>query len=38
VGAVIIMVAIGNGAKLESHKQMEKLGAQNILIRSVPPP
>jgi putative ABC transport system permease protein len=32
------MVAIGNGAKLEARKQMEKLGAQNILIRSEPPP
>jgi putative ABC transport system permease protein len=38
VGAVIIMVAIGNGAKLEAEKQMEKLGAQNILIRSEAPP
>lgn len=38
VAAVIIMVAIGNGAKLEAHKQMEKLGAQNILVRSVAPP
>src|SRR6185503_3238302 len=38
VAAVIIMVAIGNGAKLEARKQMDKLGAQNILVRSVPPP
>ena len=38
VAAVIIMVAIGNGAKLEARKQMDKLGAQNILIRSVQPP
>src|SRR3954470_8053249 len=38
VAAVIIMVAIGNGAKLEARKQMDKLGAQNILIRSARPP
>src|SRR5215218_9704118 len=38
VAAVIVMVAIGNGAKLEARKQMEKLGAQNILIRSTAPP
>ncbi|HEY7090755.1 MAG TPA: ABC transporter permease [Tepidisphaeraceae bacterium] len=38
VAAVIVMVAIGNGAKLEARKQMDKLGAQNILIRSVKPP
>src|SRR5262245_20425135 len=38
VAAVIVMVAIGNGAKLEARKQMDKLGAQNILVRSVKPP
>jgi putative ABC transport system permease protein len=38
VAAVIIMVAIGNGAKLEARQQMEKLGAHNILIRSSKPP
>jgi putative ABC transport system permease protein len=38
VAAVIIMVAIGNGAKLEARKQMDKLGAQNILVRSTRPP
>jgi putative ABC transport system permease protein len=38
VAAVIVMVAIGNGAKLEARKQMDKLGAQNILIRSETPP
>jgi putative ABC transport system permease protein len=38
VGAVIIMVAIGNGAKLEARKQMDRLGAQNILVRSETPP
>ena len=38
VAAVIIMVAIGNGAKLEAERQMEQLGATNILVRSIPPP
>jgi putative ABC transport system permease protein len=38
VAAVIIMVAIGAGAQLAAKKQMEQLGAQNILIRSVKPP
>src|SRR5678815_783646 len=38
VGAVIIMVAIGEGAKQDARKQMEQLGAQNIVIRSIRPP
>lgn len=38
VAAVIIMVAIGEGTKKAAIEQMKQLGAQNILIRSVPPP
>jgi len=38
VAAVIIMVAIGEGSKREAIKQMQRLGANNILIRSIKPP
>jgi putative ABC transport system permease protein len=38
VAAVIIMVAIGAGAQTKAMNQMEQLGAQNILVRSVRPP
>lgn len=38
VAAVIIMVAIGEGAKQSALEQLRMLGARNILIRSVPPP
>jgi putative ABC transport system permease protein len=38
VAAVIIMVAIGEGTKRAAMQQMEQLGAQNILVRSVRPP
>lgn len=38
VSAVIIMVAIGAGAQKAAAKQMEQLGAQNIVVRSVRPP
>jgi putative ABC transport system permease protein len=38
VGAVIVMVAIGEGAKQAAMEQMEQLGATNVLVRSVPPP
>ena len=38
VAAVIIMVAIGEGAKREAMEQIQQLGARNILVRSVPPP
>src|SRR5205814_3423684 len=38
VAAVIIMVAIGEGSKREAMKQVEQLGARNIVIRSVRPP
>jgi len=38
VAAVIIMVAIGEGAKREAMKQVEQLGARNIVIRSTRPP
>ena len=38
VAAVIVMVAIGEGAKREALEQLQQLGAKNILIRSVKPP
>jgi putative ABC transport system permease protein len=38
VAAVIIMVAIGEGAKREALEQLQQLGARNILVRSVKPP
>src|SRR6266566_1007200 len=38
VAAVIIMVAIGEGAKREALEQLSQLGARNILVRSVRPP
>ena len=38
VTAVIIMVAIGEGAKREALDQIQKLGASNILVRSQKPP
>ena len=38
VAAVIIMVAMGEGAKQEALEQISQLGARNILVKSVPPP
>jgi putative ABC transport system permease protein len=38
VAAVIIMVAMGEGAKREALEQLSQLGARNILVRSVRPP
>ncbi|HYE17935.1 MAG TPA: ABC transporter permease [Tepidisphaeraceae bacterium] len=38
VMAVIVMVAIGEGAKQTARAQMEQLGATNIMVRSVKPP
>ena len=38
VAAVIIMVAMGEGAKREALEQISQLGARNILVKSVPPP
>ncbi|HNY12758.1 MAG TPA: ABC transporter permease [Candidatus Wallbacteria bacterium] len=35
VAAVIAMLAIGNGAKIETVKQIEMFGATNILVRAV---
>ncbi len=35
VAAVIAMLAIGNGAKIETVKQIEMYGATNILVRAV---
>jgi putative ABC transport system permease protein len=36
--AVIVMVSIGEGAKLAAREQMDKLGPRNIVLRSVRPP
>jgi putative ABC transport system permease protein len=38
VAAVIIMVAMGEGAKQEALEQISQLGARNILVKSRPPP
>jgi putative ABC transport system permease protein len=38
VAAVIVMVAIGEGAKKDAMEQLRQLGARNILVRSVRPP
>ena len=38
VAAVIIMVSIGEGSKQVALQQIERLGARNIIIRSVKPP
>ncbi len=38
VAAVIIMVSIGEGSKRAALEQIERLGARNIIIRSVKPP
>src|SRR2546425_9495578 len=38
VAAVIVMVAIGEGAKQDALEQLQQLGARNILVRSVRPP
>src|SRR5215213_5705524 len=38
VAAVIIMVAIGEGAKQSAMEQIRQLGATNILLRSTEPP
>ncbi|KAA0216084.1 MAG: ABC transporter permease [Leptolyngbya sp. PLA3] len=38
VAAVITMVAIGEGSTQEALRQIEALGARNIIVRSQPPP
>ncbi len=38
VAAVITMVSIGEGSKLEALAQLERLGARNIIVRSQKPP
>lgn len=38
VAAVITMVAVGEGSKREALLQIERLGARNIIIRSIKPP
>jgi len=38
VAAVITMVSIGEGSKQEALRQLERLGAKNIIIRSQKPP
>jgi len=38
VGAVIVMVAIGEGNKQEALRKIEALGATNVIVRSFQPP
>ncbi|MEZ6234545.1 MAG: ABC transporter permease [Phycisphaerales bacterium] len=38
VAAVITMVSVGEGSKREALLQIERLGARNIIIRSIKPP
>ncbi len=38
VAAVITMVSVGEGSKREALRQIERLGARNIIVRSQPPP
>ncbi|MCB9837724.1 MAG: ABC transporter permease [Phycisphaeraceae bacterium] len=38
VAAVITMVSIGEGSKLEALARLERLGAKNIIVRSIKPP
>ena len=37
VGSVISMLAIGEGSKREALEQIRKLGANNVIIRSIKP-
>jgi putative ABC transport system permease protein len=37
VGAVVSMLAVGEGASYESQERIKRLGSQNIIIRSVKP-
>src|SRR5437016_5444023 len=37
VGSVIVMLAVGEAARYEAIRQIEQLGATNIIIRSVKP-
>lgn len=38
VGAVVAMLAVGEGASYESQERIKRLGSDNIIIRSVKPP
>ena len=38
VASVIWLLAIGEGISQEAQRQIEKLGAQNIIVRSIKPP
>jgi len=38
VGAVITMLALGEGAKRKTIREVEQLGATNIILRSIAPP
>jgi len=38
IGAMIALVTIGEGSKQEALEQIERLGATNIIVRSVKPP
>lgn len=37
VGSVIVMMAVGEGARVEAIRQIEELGSTNILVRSIKP-
>ena len=37
VGSVIVMLAVGEAARVQAVKQIEELGATNIILRSVKP-
>ena len=38
VASVIWLLAIGEGISLQAQKQIEDLGAENIIVRSIEPP
>ncbi len=38
VASVIILLAVGEGISVEAQRQLESLGADNIMIRSIKPP
>ena len=38
VASVIAMLAIGEGANFEAQQQIQELGSQNIILRTIKPP
>ena len=38
VSSVIAMLSIGEGARWEQEQEIKRLGSNNIIIQSVPPP